>query len=89
MAGYLAQRVIQSAFILLGIAAFTFLLLYLVPADPAVQLAGRSATAQTVATSAASSASTSRWRRSSCAISATSCTATSGAPTRRRPTSRP
>ena len=49
MAGYLAQRVIQSAFILLGIAAFTFLLLYLVPADPAVQLAGRSATAQTVA----------------------------------------
>jgi peptide/nickel transport system permease protein len=49
MATYLAQRVFQTMLILLGIAAITFLLLYMVPADPAVQIAGRSATAQTVA----------------------------------------
>ncbi len=35
--------------ILFGVAAITFVLLYALPADPAVQLAGRSATAQTVA----------------------------------------
>ncbi|MBS1168648.1 MAG: glutathione transporter permease GsiC, partial [Proteobacteria bacterium] len=34
---------------LFGVAAITFVLLYALPADPAVQLAGRSATAQTVA----------------------------------------
>jgi peptide/nickel transport system permease protein len=49
MAAYLAQRIFQTMLILLGIAAITFLLLYMVPADPAVQIAGRSATAQTVA----------------------------------------
>jgi peptide/nickel transport system permease protein len=49
VATYLAQRVFQTMLILLGIAAITFLLLYMVPADPAVQIAGRSATAQTVA----------------------------------------
>jgi peptide/nickel transport system permease protein len=49
MATYLAQRIFQTMLILLGIAAITFLLLYMVPADPAVQIAGRSATAQTVA----------------------------------------
>jgi peptide/nickel transport system permease protein len=49
MAAYLAQRVLQTILILLGIAAITFLLLYMVPADPAVQIAGRSATVQTVA----------------------------------------
>jgi peptide/nickel transport system permease protein len=49
MVNYLAQRVLQTILILLGIAAITFLLLYMVPADPAVQIAGRSATSQTVA----------------------------------------
>src|ERR671912_1324737 len=49
MATYLAQRVPQPILFLLGIAAIPFLLLYMVPADPAVQIAGRSATAQTVA----------------------------------------
>jgi peptide/nickel transport system permease protein len=49
MATYLAQRIFQTMLILLGIAAITFLLLYMVPADPAVQIAGRSATVQTVA----------------------------------------
>ncbi|WP_088345928.1 MULTISPECIES: ABC transporter permease [Rhodomicrobium] len=45
----IAQRLAASALILLGVAAITFVLLYLLPADPAVNLAGRSATAQTVA----------------------------------------
>ncbi len=45
----LAQRVLQSALILLGVAVITFALLYALPADPAVMIAGRSATAKTVA----------------------------------------
>jgi peptide/nickel transport system permease protein len=45
----LARRFTQAAMILLGVAATTFLLLYALPADPAVMIAGRSATAQTVA----------------------------------------
>ena len=49
MAAYIARRLIQSALILLGITLVTFVLLYLVPADPARQIAGRSATAETVA----------------------------------------
>ena len=49
MALLIARRLLASLLILLGIAAITFVLLYLLPADPAVQLAGRSATAQTVA----------------------------------------
>jgi peptide/nickel transport system permease protein len=49
MAIYLLRRVIQTVLILLGVAAITFVLLYCLPADPAVQLAGRSATPATVA----------------------------------------
>jgi peptide/nickel transport system permease protein len=49
MAGYVARRLLESALILIGISLVTFILLYLVPADPARQIAGRSATAQTVA----------------------------------------
>jgi len=49
MLALLARRLVQSALILLGVAAITFALLYALPADPAVMLAGRSATAQTVA----------------------------------------
>jgi len=49
MTGYLVRRLIESALILLGITLVTFVLLYLVPADPARQIAGRSATAETVA----------------------------------------
>jgi peptide/nickel transport system permease protein len=45
---YVARRLMQSLLILLGISLVTFVLLYLVPADPARQIAGRSATAQTV-----------------------------------------
>jgi peptide/nickel transport system permease protein len=49
MAGYLARRLLQSLLILVGITLVTYVLLYLVPADPARQMAGRSATAETVA----------------------------------------
>jgi peptide/nickel transport system permease protein len=45
----LARRLLQAVLILLGVAAITFLLLYAMPADPARMIAGRSATAQTVA----------------------------------------
>ncbi len=48
MGSYVLRRVIQSALILLGVSFLTFVLLYLIPADPARQIAGRSATAQTV-----------------------------------------
>ncbi|MBD9651657.1 ABC transporter permease [Ensifer sp. ENS09] len=49
MAFLLLRRLVQTALILLGVAAITFLLLYALPADPARMIAGRSATAQTVA----------------------------------------
>ena len=49
MAAYLARRLLQSVLILIGITVVTYLLLYLVPADPARQIAGRSASAETVA----------------------------------------
>ncbi|GAB4394678.1 MAG: ABC transporter permease [Kiloniellaceae bacterium] len=48
MAAYLLRRFLGSALILLGISLVTFVLLYLLPADPARQIAGRSATAATV-----------------------------------------
>lgn len=45
---HLIRRILDSLLILLGITIVTFLLLYLLPADPARQIAGRSATVQTV-----------------------------------------
>jgi len=45
---YLAKRLGQAAFILIGITLVTYVLIYLVPADPVRQIAGRSATAETV-----------------------------------------
>ncbi len=48
MAGYILRRLIQSALILLGVALITFFLLFVLPADPVRQIAGRSATAETV-----------------------------------------
>ena len=44
MPAYVARRLIQVALILLGVAAITYLLLYMLPADPARMVAGRSAT---------------------------------------------
>ena len=48
MLRFLAGRIFQSAFILLGVTIITFGLLYLIPVDPARMIAGRSATPQTV-----------------------------------------
>jgi peptide/nickel transport system permease protein len=48
MLGYVARRIGQAALILLGISIVTFVLLYLLPADPARQIAGRSATPETI-----------------------------------------
>ncbi len=48
MASFLIRRLFQSALILLGVSLITFVLLYALPADPVRQIAGRSATAQTV-----------------------------------------
>jgi len=45
---YLIRRLLEVALILLGITVVTYVLLYLLPADPVRQIAGRSATAQTV-----------------------------------------
>jgi len=48
MIGYLGRRLFQSLLILLGVSLITFALLYLLPADPVRQIAGRSATPETV-----------------------------------------
>ncbi|MEP0520220.1 MAG: ABC transporter permease [Hyphomicrobiales bacterium] len=48
MPAYLFRRLFQAALILIGVSFITFALLYLLPADPVRQIAGRSATAQTV-----------------------------------------
>jgi peptide/nickel transport system permease protein len=48
MAGYLLRRFFQAVLILLGVSFITFVLLYVLPADPVRQIAGRAATAQTV-----------------------------------------
>jgi peptide/nickel transport system permease protein len=48
MAAFLIRRLIQAVMILLGVSLITFLLLYVLPADPVRQIAGRSATAETV-----------------------------------------
>ncbi len=48
MISYLLKRLLQSAFVLFGVTLVTFLLVYLLPADPARMIAGRSATVATV-----------------------------------------
>lgn len=48
MAAYLIRRLLVSVLILLGVSFITFVLLYVLPADPVRQIAGRSATAETV-----------------------------------------
>jgi peptide/nickel transport system permease protein len=48
MVGYVARRLGQALLILFGISVITFILLYLLPADPARQIAGRSATPETI-----------------------------------------
>lgn len=48
LARYFTQRVLQAAGVLLGVSIITFLLLYLLPADPARMIAGSSASVATV-----------------------------------------
>jgi peptide/nickel transport system permease protein len=48
MLRYFVSRLLQAVGILFGVAAITFVLLYLVPADPAREIAGRSATHEAV-----------------------------------------
>ena len=48
MAAYLVRRLFGSVMILLGVSFITFFLLYVLPADPVRQIAGRSATPETV-----------------------------------------
>ncbi|MCW1920730.1 ABC transporter permease [Rhodobacter sp. KR11] len=45
---YVTRRLVQSALILLGVSFITFVLLFVLPADPVRQIAGRAATAATV-----------------------------------------
>ena len=49
MAVYLLRRLFQVVLILIGVSFVTFALLYLLPADPVRQIAGRTATPQMVA----------------------------------------
>ena len=46
---YAARRLAAAVLILLGVSFVTFLLIYILPADPARQIAGRAATPDTVA----------------------------------------
>ncbi|QPC88107.1 ABC transporter permease subunit [Mesorhizobium sp. NBSH29] len=48
MIAYVARRLVQAFFLLIGVSLITFVILYLLPADPVRQIAGRSATAATV-----------------------------------------
>lgn len=48
MIAYLTQRILQAGGVLLGVSIITFLLAFLLPADPARMIAGRSATVATV-----------------------------------------
>jgi peptide/nickel transport system permease protein len=45
---YIARRLLQAVLILFGVSVVTFILLFLLPADPVRQIAGRSATVATV-----------------------------------------
>lgn len=48
MKKYIARRLLQAVLILFGVSFITFFLLYILPADPAIQIAGRSATPEAV-----------------------------------------
>jgi len=49
MLRFLARRIAQSVLVILGVTLVTFLISFAVPADPARMIAGRSASAETVA----------------------------------------
>jgi peptide/nickel transport system permease protein len=48
MAAYLVRRFVQAILILIGVSFITFVLLYVLPADPAQQIAGRAGNPETV-----------------------------------------
>nr|WP_298681858.1 ABC transporter permease [uncultured Dongia sp.] len=48
MAGYLLRRIFQAFLTLIGVSLITFLILFMLPADPARQVAGRTASAEQV-----------------------------------------
>ncbi len=48
MAAYLVRRFVQAILILIGVSFITFVLLYVLPADPAAQIAGRAGNAETL-----------------------------------------
>ncbi len=49
MFGYIARRLVQLVFVLIGVSIITFLIMFLIPGDPAYLLAGKNATPQRVA----------------------------------------
>jgi len=50
MIGYIARRIVFGAVVLLGTSIITFLIAFVIPADPAVAMAGAKANPQTLAT---------------------------------------
>jgi peptide/nickel transport system permease protein len=49
MLGYIGRRLIQLVIVLIGVTIITFLIMFLIPGDPAYLLAGKNATPQRVA----------------------------------------
>ena len=45
MAGYILRRLVQAVLILIGVSFVAFVLLYVLPADPAQMMVGRTASA--------------------------------------------
>ena len=60
MTAYIVRRIFQAIPVLIGITLATFILIHLVPGDPARIVLGAQATPKAVATLNRSSASTSR-----------------------------
>ena len=55
MFGYIARRLVQLVFVLIGVSIITFLIMFLIPGDPAYLLAGKNATPRASPRSASSS----------------------------------
>ena len=49
MFGYIARRLVQLVFVLIGVSVITFLIMFLIPGDPAYLLAGKNASPARVA----------------------------------------
>ena len=48
MFGYIARRLVQLVFVLIGVSIITFLIMFLIPGDPAYLLAGKNASPERV-----------------------------------------